>query len=354
VARPPSQFYRLQKLVRRNKVLFGSGAAVTLALAAGLGVALALLVRERELRRRAVAAEQEQARLRAVAERGLATEAELRRQSEWRENIRQAAVLISHKAYAEADQLIAQLPAEPSTMEGAEVLRTLGEWNAVQERWPEAKTRFHALQRASRFDKPMDASLDWTRTAVAIIESNDQDEYDRFCQDAIATFGSAEDPIVAERTVRNCLLVPASQSLINSLGPLAQCVKKSLERTDFSASITGWQIPWRCQILALWEYRAGSPAEAVVWCRRCLASEDRPPVRAASARIILAMSLQRLGKTEEAHTQLKQGRAVIESRFENSLAVGDGNVGVWFDWVMSRLWLREAEAVLGDRPDISD
>src|ERR1035438_7176137 len=38
VARPPSRAYRLQKLVRRNKVVFAAGAVVAMTLIIGLGV----------------------------------------------------------------------------------------------------------------------------------------------------------------------------------------------------------------------------------------------------------------------------------------------------------------------------
>ena len=354
LARPPSQFYRLRKLVRRNKVVFLSGAAVVIALAAGLGISLALYMRERDLRNRAVAAEQEQARLRIIAERGFVTEAELRRQAEWRENIRQAALLLSHKAYSEADQLVAQMSSEPSTMEGAEVLRTLGEWNVVQQHWLAAKDRFLALQRASRLDNPVNTSLDSTRAAVAIIESSSLEEYDRFCQETVETFGATDDPIVAGRALRNCLLQPASAGLIQSLRPLAQCAKKSLEGIDFSNRPVNWQTAWRCHVLALWAYRAGNFAEAQTWCERCLQGDNHPPVRATSARLIEAMSLQQLGKTDEANSLLKRARNEIEAKFAKPLGVGDSDSGVWFDWVIARILLREADASFGTTPETAD
>ncbi len=53
VARPPSRLYRFQKLVRRNKVLFGAAAATGAALVVGLGIANWSLVREREAHRQA-------------------------------------------------------------------------------------------------------------------------------------------------------------------------------------------------------------------------------------------------------------------------------------------------------------
>ena len=55
VARPPSRVYRLQKLVRRNRVVFAAGGAVALALLIGLGLSTWLFFREREARRQEVA-----------------------------------------------------------------------------------------------------------------------------------------------------------------------------------------------------------------------------------------------------------------------------------------------------------
>jgi eukaryotic-like serine/threonine-protein kinase len=53
VARPPSRTYRFQKLVRRNKILFGAVGAIAAALLIGLGIATWSLVQERAARRQA-------------------------------------------------------------------------------------------------------------------------------------------------------------------------------------------------------------------------------------------------------------------------------------------------------------
>ena len=47
VARPPSNLYRLQKMVRRNKLVFAAGGAVVLALVAGLALSTWSLLGER-------------------------------------------------------------------------------------------------------------------------------------------------------------------------------------------------------------------------------------------------------------------------------------------------------------------
>jgi serine/threonine protein kinase len=57
-ARPPSQLYRLQKMVRRNQAATVGVASVVLALVLGLGLATAALVRERAARQREQVAQQ--------------------------------------------------------------------------------------------------------------------------------------------------------------------------------------------------------------------------------------------------------------------------------------------------------
>ena len=67
-ARPPGGFYRLRKLVRRNKLAFLAAGSIATALVVGLAVSTWMYVRERTARERAVAAEQAQTTLRLQAE----------------------------------------------------------------------------------------------------------------------------------------------------------------------------------------------------------------------------------------------------------------------------------------------
>jgi eukaryotic-like serine/threonine-protein kinase len=67
-ARPPSRLYRLEKLVRRNKLVFASGTAMVAALLLGLGFSLWSLAKEQRARLRAITAERTQSRLREQAQ----------------------------------------------------------------------------------------------------------------------------------------------------------------------------------------------------------------------------------------------------------------------------------------------
>jgi WD40 repeat protein/serine/threonine protein kinase len=94
-ARPPSEFYRFQKLVRRNKLVVTAAAAIAAALVIGLAVSSWMYSREKAARERAVAAEKQQSRLhrQAEAERGraVASEAQQRQLRQQAEDLRATA-----------------------------------------------------------------------------------------------------------------------------------------------------------------------------------------------------------------------------------------------------------------------
>jgi serine/threonine protein kinase len=343
VARPPSRLYRFQKLVRRNQVVFAAITAVALVLIVGLAVSTWLFLKERDARRRAVAAELQQSRLRAEAEQARANEAELRQQAEVREKIAQAAFLISQERIGEADELLEKLSLTRPTLDGAAVFRSAGEWHALQGRWQQAASRFTVLVRINELDGCDVATLDYLECGSALSELGDADNYENFRQAAIARYAGTACP-VADRIVKISLLFPADKKVIASLLPLTELTTKSFTEADTSGDI--FQAAWRSLSLALFEYRCGHYHEAVGWCRRCLAYQEVNPPRAATARIVLAMSCQALGQTEEARSELAQAREAIEGKFKSELDRGSPSQGFWFDWVFGRVLLREASRLM--------
>jgi serine/threonine protein kinase len=79
MARPASNLYRLQKLVRRNKVAFSAAAAVAVSLILGLGLSTWLYFREKTARREAESARLSEEQLR---EKALASEKTVRREAQ--------------------------------------------------------------------------------------------------------------------------------------------------------------------------------------------------------------------------------------------------------------------------------
>ncbi|PTX91274.1 serine/threonine protein kinase [Opitutus sp. ER46] len=330
VARPPSRIYRFQKLVRRNRGVFVATGAVGLSLILGTATSTWLFLRERDARRRAVAAEQEEARLRQGAE--------------LRQKLTQAALLVSQDKFAKADALLAGIPVNQPTVEGAAVLRSLGEWHAVENRWAEAVKRFQMLVRIDQLDGWDVTTLDLLRLGPALIESGDVAGYERFCEAAILHHVAAAVS-AGDRIVKISLLRPANERLLASLKPYAEGTAKSLAMADSNGD--GFGAAWRSMSLALWEYRRGDLARAADWANRCLNYENANEPRQATARAILAMALRQLGRVEEARSQLATARELIEARDKGAANRGTPVQGFWFDWQFARLIYREAAAKVG-------
>ena len=72
VARPPSQLYLLERLIRRHRIAFAATTAIALSLFAGLTASSLLYFHEKEARRRAVTAESNEKILRTTAEKATA------------------------------------------------------------------------------------------------------------------------------------------------------------------------------------------------------------------------------------------------------------------------------------------
>lgn len=325
VARPPSRRYRLRKLIRRNRGVFIAMGAVGATLVAGMGTSTWLFLREREARQRAVAAEQQQGKLRHDAE--------------LRAKTTQAALFVSQERFDDAEKLLGEIPFKDPTVEGAAVLRMVGEWHAFQGRWREAADRLTLLTQINQLDGWDNASLDCLRCGPALLEAGDIKAYERFRREAIARFGGTACPF-ADRIVKVSLLTPATKEMIASLQPLVEANGKSLHLAD--AAGDDFQAAWRTVSLALLEYRSENYAQAIQWCERCLAYPEYNASRTATARIILAMAYQRLGRGGESRTELQGAREILETKLRGPLDRGTPVQGFWFDWIFASILAKEA------------
>jgi serine/threonine protein kinase/predicted negative regulator of RcsB-dependent stress response len=335
VARPPSRRYRFQKLVRRNKVVFAAGAAVTATLVIGLGASTYLFFRDRD-------AHQEQARLRETAEKAEKRENELRQQTEAREKINLAAVFVSQEKYEQAAKLLDEVktpPPKPS-LDGVSAYRSVGEWLALQDRWKEAAERYSALMEIDKLDKWGAVTLDYQACGVVLVESGELDRYGDFCRTTIDNFATTTNGDAAGRILKTCLLMPADENLIGRLQPLGQSAEKYFSSLD-AKTLPSWAtIP-----VSVWKYRCGDYDKAAQWCRG-LNDKDKTSAMVATLRLVLAMSSYQSGQVDEARSQLALGREAIETRFQNGLELGNHVQGFWYDWVFARILLREATTLI--------
>ena len=238
MARPPSRLYQFQKLVHRNKTVFAAVAAVTAALVIGLGASTLLFFKEREARQRALAARQE-------AELARNNEAKLRFEAEVREKITQAALLVSQDRCDKADELMSKVTLSQPTLEGAAVLRSLGEWHALQHqpRWKQAAERFTALLQINQLDGWDIATLDFLGCGTALAELKDVEGYEQCRRKAVARFANTTNSVVAERMLKISLLLPAEE---NFIGKLSSLVDLAMSKLPVSISAqTPADVVWR-------------------------------------------------------------------------------------------------------------
>ena len=323
LARPPSRTYRLQKLIRRNKIAFASVVVVVATLLVGFGVSTWLFFREREAR-------EEQARLRQEAEAG--------------EKINQAAIFVNQERFNDANRLLDEvrtLPPQPG-YDGVQAYKSVGEWLAQRGRWDEAADRFSTLL---KFDDTLEewgnVTLDDQALGVLLVESGQRERYGQFCQTALETFATTSNSDAAARILKTCLLLPPDLSLLQKMKPLGAASESFAGGMD-AKTYPGWAaIP-----AALWRYRLGDYPKAEEWCRHGLNPNDQISSQYAALRLILGMSCFQTGQTNEARTQLGLARASIDNQFQAGLT-GDNYKGFWYDWVFARILLREAMTMIG-------
>jgi len=217
LARPPSRWYRFQKLVRRNRGVFVATGVVALALVIGLGTSTWLFFQERQMRRRAVAAEQQ-------AEHARANEAELRRQAETREKITQAAFLITQGKFDEADRVAMETLFRQPTLEGAAVLRALGEWQALNGRWQLAGDRFLKALQVDQLDSGEMVVRDFFGAGAALAAAGDTNRFEPFRRNLAVRFAGEKNPVLTEPLLEAGLLLPAEKNAIAELLPLIQAI----------------------------------------------------------------------------------------------------------------------------------
>ena len=338
VARPPSRWYRFEKLVRRNRSVFATVGVVLLSLLIGLGLSTWMYFREM--------------RAKTAAEIARANEATLRRKAEAGEKIARAAVLLKYSKIAEADALVGGIP--PSivypSLEGAETFRILGMWHVKKGHWTEAGNRFAAVSYsiAGVDESDLDAiSIQLLPAAATICETGNFTEYEHLRAMAVKRFGGTANHVVAEQILKACLILPAESEFLASLGNLESLLIAADSRHP---AITGHEInlaAWRGFAMALMKFRQGRHDSALEWITRCLEREGQNRARDAMCLTLRAMIRQQRGQRDEAAADLEAAHALVRPLFSPVVRIFDQGEPQWQDWLNARILLREADALAG-------
>lgn len=328
LAGPPSRAYRFRKLVRRNKAASISVAAISLTIIACLAASSWLYLKERDARKRAVTAERQ--------------EQQLRIQAENRERLTQAAYLISMGDLEAADRIVDSVSTAAPSLEAESVLRTLGQWHALEGRWADSAARFKLLLQADIKNSSWTITDDLLKAGPVLIENGDVEGYENFRRAAIAAYRTTEGYTFAERTLKVSLLLPVNQQTLDSL----QSIEAVLTEANRDVVELDGMRAWGAMSLALMAYREGDWESAIDWSIRCRNSVDRHQVRMAMTHFVQAMAASKLGDTDKAKAHLRLGQVPVEAAFARPMSVGTHAEGFWYDWIYARIIMREAESLI--------
>lgn len=337
IARPPSSVYRFQKLVRRHKTAFAAVGAVAAALVIGLGLSLYLFVRERAARERAVAAEKEQARLRQRAEAGLAAEAKLREQAERGKKYGEAGLLLSQRKFAEAEKLVNEVPPHPAA---ASIFSVLGMVHMSRGNWRAAISNYTTVMRLTPADQPALQHHPYHYLAPLLLQIGDVQGYRQHCERMLREFGATSDPLIAERTAKDCSILPPPDAWLPQIAKLADVAVAAGPEHKL------W--PYFQFAKGLAEFRQGHTVEAVKWLEPILEAKG-DVYRTVQAEVTLAMVQWRLNQVESAKATFTKGHDIAETRLPR-LDQGQSPEDRWNDWFIAHALLREAKGMIEDAP----
>lgn len=336
LARPPSQLYRLRKLIRRNKVVFAAGTITIAALIASSCVSTWLLVKERLARQRALIAEQQKGSLEKEA-------SALRENVENRRKLSQALALFGRDKNQQADAILDSLSNPPVALEYATLYREMGDRNALKGSWSKAKSRYNILSQIDELANT-DTTMDDIRSAALLVEQGYLQDYERFRESLVTRYAGTANPTVAQRTLRACLLAPANSELLNALEQFTRPINKAFKTAEKGHAPTG-EI-WQSYAMALMSYRTGNYDAALKWCKPPNPNGTGCPPRDLAVRLIDAMTHQQLGQHAVAQVELDSSRSDFNKTYAPDAPATRDWKGFWFDQASVRIFLREASDLI--------
>ena len=335
LARPPSNWYRLQKMVRRHKGTVTAAAIVSVTLILGLATCLYLFIQERRESRRAVAAEKEQTRLREKAESVAALEMTLRKRAEVGEKYSRAGMLLSKGQFEDAVRLLDEVPPNPDAVPFYNAFTLLygqrGEWEAALKN----------CRLLAKYCEPTNSPLHETATAVyhymlpLLVQAGQLKEYRQLRSSILKEYGNDPDPVTAERMAKDCLMLAPDDAQAQTLAKMAD---RAVAAGPNHRSWTYFEFA-----KGLSEYRNGHYAEAADWLGRVV-TQPNDSKRTAQAYAALAMAQYRMGQAEPARNTLGQALALFKTRLPKPSQNSQDEV--WFDWIIARVLSSEAAELI--------
>lgn len=343
IARPQTRRYRLAKLVNRNRLWFGAGTLAFAGLIGGLGIATFLFFEEKEAR-----ATQEKLRLRAEAARQ--AETQTRKLWEYRSRVAESAVRLRYQDFPGAEELVEPIPLEgtPPSLEAVTVFKTLAQWDRDAGRLE--KTAIHYLSMASALANIDRAHTDsnsdtFLPASTALALSTDPQRYETLRRIALDLYENTEYSLVAERTLKACLLKPVPEEVLVRTRKLVKVLENEVAGNSAIINDPRGLGGWMFFAIALHHYRDGDDEAAKSWALRALESPGPDPACAPIVKALLGLAFLRQGKRQEAAPYLAAAEAAAREKMESPLPHGGPTTGFWWDWANLRILLDEAKAL---------
>ena len=240
--------------------------------------------------------------------------------------------LLARKQYTQADQLINELltPAIRNVPTNVGLWRIRGEFSARRGRWNEA-----AVDLKKVIELEPEQHEVWNRLATLLLRNGATEAYRRHCHQMLLRFAGTNATEIVERTAKACLLLPVSGTDFALATQLAQ-----------TAAVEGQDHPFHTYYQfakGLAEYRLGQYALAEDCLRQSL-GQGQADIE-VRARLVLAMTFQRLQQTNEARYALMDALAADDVPYLKP-EPGDFGQG-WNDILIYHMLRDEAKALIG-------
>ena len=148
------------------------------------------------------------------------------------------------------------------------------------------------------------------------------------------------DPRIADRMAKSCLMLPAQGQ---ALATAARLANASVTFDSNSAAH-----PWFRFCKGLAEFRLGNFEESKRWITKVQENEQDGSTRDIEAYMVLAMDEHALHNDQAASAAFEHGKMLAGRRLHD-LSSGEIESG-WTDWILAHALIREAQQVLEKPP----
>jgi tetratricopeptide (TPR) repeat protein len=210
---------------------------------------------------------------------------------------------------------------------------------ARRAQWPEA---IAAMKLAMGLDPVK--HLPWYRITPLFIEAGDIDGYDRHRRALLDRYRGTDNPQLAERAAKACLLLPGPPDVTRRAAELAGL-------TLVHRAEAGGLLPYYLLASGLAEYRLCHLAAAEHRLRESLATDNRSWNHLVPANLLLAMVLQEQGRRGEALARWTVAGTIFDREVPKLDRASEGD---WHDVLICLILRREAESLLFDAGFPSD